>query len=67
MKKLQLEISCDKLYPILQVYTPDHRKSIAIENLSAAPDAFNNGIGLTALAAGKEITYSTCYSIRNIE
>lgn len=67
VKKLQLEVSCDKSYPVLQVYTPDHRNSIAIENLSAAPDAFNNGIGLIALAAGKEITFSTSYTIRNTD
>jgi aldose 1-epimerase len=63
---IQLEISCDKSYPIIQVYTPDHRKSIAIENLSGAPDAFNNGIGLIALAAGKEVIFSTSYSIRSL-
>jgi aldose 1-epimerase len=28
------------------LYTPDHRKSIAIENLSAAPNCFNNKMGL---------------------
>lgn len=33
-------------YPILQIYTPPHRKSIAIENLSGAPNCFNNGMGL---------------------
>ncbi len=33
-------------YPYLQVYTPPHRTSIAVENLSGAPNAFNNGIGL---------------------
>ena len=41
-------------YPFLQLYIPDHRKSIAIENLSGAPDAFNNGIGLTTLRPGEE-------------
>lgn len=41
-------------YPFLQLYIPDHRKSIAIENLSGAPDAFNNGIGLTVLQPGEE-------------
>jgi aldose 1-epimerase len=40
-------------YPILQLYIPDHRESIAIENLSGAPDAFNNGIGLTILQPGE--------------
>lgn len=41
-------------YPFLQLYIPDDRKSIAIENLSGAPDAFNNGIGLTVLQPGEE-------------
>jgi len=41
-------------YPFLQLYIPDHRKSIAIENLSGAPDAFNNGIGLTVLQPGEQ-------------
>jgi aldose 1-epimerase len=46
-------------YPFLQLYIPDHRKSIAIENLSGAPDAFNNGIGLIALAPGMSRTFQT--------
>lgn len=33
-------------YPYLQLYTPDDRKSIAIENLSAVPNCFNNKMGL---------------------
>ncbi|MEY3738449.1 MAG: hypothetical protein RL544_1227, partial [Bacteroidota bacterium] len=41
-----LTITPDKHYPYLQIYTPPHRKSIAIENLTSAPDSFNNGIGL---------------------
>jgi len=62
-KKMQLEISCNELYPILQVYTPNHRNSIAIENLSAAPDAFNNQIGLIQLPASGNIEFSTTYKI----
>lgn len=41
-----LTITPDEAYPYLQLYTPDHRKSIAIENISGAPDSFNNKIGL---------------------
>jgi aldose 1-epimerase len=44
-------------YPFLQLYIPDHRKSIAIENLSGAPDVFNNGIGLTVLQPGENKTF----------
>lgn len=62
-KKLQLEIQPDKSYPILQIYTPDHRQSIAIENLSGAPDAFNNEIGLTVIPAGNEAIFKTTYHI----
>src|SRR5581483_9952577 len=39
--RVWLSIFTNTRYPYLQVYTPSHRKSIAIENLSAAPDCFN--------------------------
>ncbi|MDX2048297.1 MAG: aldose 1-epimerase [Chitinophagaceae bacterium] len=60
-KGLQLNIYPDKTYPYLQVYTPADRQSIAIENLSGLPDAFNNGIGLTVLLPGEEKNYITCF------
>ncbi len=44
-------------YPYLQLYIPEHRESIAIENLSSAPDAFNNGMGLLNLQPGEEVTF----------
>jgi aldose 1-epimerase len=44
-------------YPYLQIFTPDHRKSIAIEPFSAAPNSFNNEIGLIKLPVGEEITF----------
>ena len=44
-------------YPFLQLYIPDHRKSIAIENLSSAPDAFNNGMGLHILKPDETISF----------
>jgi len=52
-----------KHYPYLQIYTPPHRKSIAIENLSGAPDCFNNGMGLTILEPGRSQTFSVGYQI----
>jgi aldose 1-epimerase len=58
-----LEISPEGSYPFLQIYTPPHRQSIAIENLSAAPDAFNNKMGLIVLTAGEEKTFRTLYAI----
>jgi aldose 1-epimerase len=60
---LRLIINPGKSYPYLQVYTPDHRNSIAIENLSAVPDAFNNKIGLTILNAGESVSFETSFSI----
>lgn len=53
----------DPSYPYLQLYIPEHRKSIAIENLSAAPDAFNNGMGLTVLDLDHTRTFTTRYRI----
>ena len=61
--KLQVEIMPDKSYPFLQVYIPDDRQSIALENLSAAPDCFNNGIGLQTLNPGEEISFYTTYRL----
>ena len=63
---LQLTISPDASYPFLQVYTPPHRKSIAIENLSAAPDAFNNKMGLLLLEPNKAYSFTTIYAVQNL-
>ncbi len=60
---LKLVIEADNSYPVLQVYTPPHRKSIAIENLSGAPDNFNNGMHLIMLPPGKEKTFNTSYTV----
>ncbi|GDX44431.1 hypothetical protein LBMAG23_14080 [Bacteroidota bacterium] len=53
----------DETYPILQVYTPAHRRSIAIENLSSAPDAFNNKIGLVSLQADQSHAFKTMIKV----
>ena len=63
---LQLEIYPDKTYPYLQIYTPPHRNSIAIENLSALPDAFNNGKGLLVLQPGQSTSFTTTYKISSL-
>ncbi len=63
LQKIQLEIYPDKSYPYLQIYTPPHRNSIAIENLSAAPDVFNNGMGAKVLAPGEIANFTTNYKI----
>lgn len=60
----QLEVRPDTSYPYLQVYIPPHRQSIAIENLSAPPDSFNNGIGLITLVAGESAVFSTQYAVK---
>ncbi len=39
----------DRKFNFLQVYTPPHRQSIAIEPMSCNIDAFNNGDGLVVL------------------
>ncbi len=62
-KKLQVEIYPDTSYPYLQIYTPPHRNSIAIENLSGAPDAFNNGMGVKTLSPNEVANFTTTYKI----
>ncbi len=66
VKNIQLEIHTDNSYPYLNIYTPSHRKSIAIENLSAVPNAFNNGIGLVTLATGSSVVFKTMYKITSL-
>jgi aldose 1-epimerase len=61
--KIALQITPDANYPYLQVYTPPHRQSIAIENLSAAPDAFNNRMGLIVLEPDEQIKFTTTYQL----
>ena len=65
-ENIQVEIHPSRSYPYLQIYTPPHRASIAIENLSAAPDAFNNGMGLITVAAGGSATFETIYKITSL-
>jgi aldose 1-epimerase len=45
----------------LQVFIPDHRQSIAIENLSSAPDSFNNKMGLVILPPGQSRSFKVFY------
>ncbi len=63
---LSLQISSNHNYPYLQIYTPPHRKSIAIENLSAAPDAFNNKMGLLYIESNKEYEFVATYQLKSI-
>ncbi len=66
VKNIQLEIHTGDSYPYLNIYTPSHRKSIAIENLSAVPNAFNNGMGLVTLAPGSSVVFKTMYKITSL-
>jgi aldose 1-epimerase len=66
IRRVQLEIHPDRSYPYLQIYTPDHRKSMAIENLSGAPDSLNNGMGLKVLSPGEATTFTTKFIIRSL-
>lgn len=65
-RRLQVAFFPDRSYPYLQLYTPPHRRSIAIENLSAAPDAFNNRIGLVSLEPDHTKTFSVRYQLRDV-
>lgn len=48
----------------LQLFTPDHRRSVAIEPISCIADAFNNRIGLKVLEPGNTFKWPL---IMNIE
>jgi aldose 1-epimerase len=50
-------------YPYLQIFTPKHRESVAIENLSGAPDSFNNRIGLIELMPRRSKTFNVWYRV----
>jgi aldose 1-epimerase len=60
---LRLSFFPDHSYPYLQIYTPPDRKSIAIENLSSAPDAFNNGLGLLTMQPGESQSFNVLYQL----
>ncbi|HET6253748.1 MAG TPA: aldose 1-epimerase [Puia sp.] len=53
----------DASYPYLQIYTPATRTSIAVENLSGAPDCFNNKMGLTILPPGHSQIFTVRYKV----
>lgn len=60
---LTLSFFPDASYPYLQIYTPPDRTSIAIENLSGAPDCFNNKMGLTLLPPGHSQIFTARYKV----
>lgn len=60
-EKLKVTILPDASYPYFQIYTPDDRKSIALECISGAPDCFNNGIGLKMIEPNESVSFTTHY------
>ena len=63
-KNIEVQFFPEESYPYLQIYTPSHRRSIAIENISGAPDAFNNGMGFITLEPGQSALFKTSYKIQ---
>ena len=60
---ISLEIAAEQsAFPYFQIYTPKDRKSIAIEPMTCAPNAFNSGLGLQIIEAGEVIVAS--YSLK---
>jgi aldose 1-epimerase len=62
-KNIALHITPLKNYPYLQLFIPNHRESIAIENLSALPNTFNNLIGLIELLPNQQIEFGVAYTL----
>jgi aldose 1-epimerase len=62
-KNVELTIQPESDYPYLQIYTPPHRNSIAIENLSGAPDCFNNNVGLLLIQPNTKKSFTTSYQV----
>lgn len=60
---LRISFCTDAAYPYLQLYTPPGRESVAVENLSAAPDCLNNKMGLTLLPPGDSQTFTVNYKV----
>ena len=60
---LKVSFFPDAGYPYLQIYTPPGRTSIAIENLSGAPDCFNNKMGLTLLPPAHSQIFTVRYKV----
>lgn len=63
-KEIEVQFFPDASYPYLQIYIPDHRRSIAIENISGTPDAFNNAMGVITLEPGQSALFKTSYKIQ---
>jgi aldose 1-epimerase len=62
-KNFKLVVTPDSNYSYLQLYIPNNRKSIAIENLTAAPDSFNNKMGLHIMQPQEIWSLKTQYQL----
>jgi aldose 1-epimerase len=60
---ISLNILPDNTFPVLQVFIPDNRNSIALENLSGAPDNFNNQLLLIHLQPHTPKSFTTRYQV----
>ena len=65
-KKLKLSVSPKEGYPILQIYIPPARNSMAVENLTSLPDSFNNKIGLITLKPNESKSFVTEYHLQKL-
>jgi len=54
--KYNLELSSSEKDSFLQLYTPPHKNTIAIEPTTGVSDSFNNGIGLKTLQPNETYT-----------
>jgi len=63
VNKMSVLIFTNPGYSYLQLFIPPHRNSIAIENLSGAPNAFNNHMGLVKLQPGNSRTFKVFYQV----
>lgn len=62
IKKIEVKIFPQRSYPYLQLYTPDDRQSIAVENISGPSDGFNSG-NFTTLEPGQITNFATAYQV----
>ena len=63
VNKISISFFTNPGYSYLQLFIPPHRNSIAIENLSGAPNAFNNHMGLIKLQPGNSRTFRLFYQV----
>ncbi len=62
-EQIKLVVQAGLNYPYLQLYTPPNKKSIAIENLSGAPNCFNNKMGLLTMKPHENLVFKTSYQV----